>query len=86
MLKNSDIGIILIQWDNVPSKNFVSIALGIQIPFDNDEISAKAMCNARPEGDRTPTPKTISFKYTTVGIMFISSALVCTSRLTRFTL
>ena len=41
MLKKSDIGIILKPWDNVPGKNFISVALGIQIPFDNDEISAK---------------------------------------------
>ena len=37
MLKKSDIGIILKQWDNVPRKNFISVMLGIQIPFDNDE-------------------------------------------------
>ena len=42
MLKNSDIGIILKQLDNVPRKNFISVALGIRIPFDNDDISAKA--------------------------------------------
>ena len=65
-------GIILKQWDNVPRKNFISVAFGIQIPFNNDGISAKAMCNARPEQNRTPTPKTISFKYATVGITFIS--------------
>ena len=48
MLKKSDIGNILKQWDNVPGKNFISVALGIQLPFDNDEISAKVMCSARP--------------------------------------
>ena len=53
MLKKSDIGIILKQWDNVPHKHFISVALGIQIPFDNDEISVKAMCNARSDQDRT---------------------------------
>ena len=68
----SDTGIILKQWDNVAGENFISIALGIHIPFDNDEISAKAMCNDRPDEDRTPTPKTISVKYATVGITFIS--------------
>ena len=57
MLKKSDIGIILKQWDNVPGKNFISLALGIQIPFDNGKISAKAMCNAWPDQDRTPPPK-----------------------------
>ena len=35
ILKKSDIGIILKQWDNVPRNNFITIALGIQIPFDN---------------------------------------------------
>ena len=49
-----------------------TVALGIQIPFDNNEISAKALCNARPDQDRTPTFKTILFQYTTVGIMFVS--------------
>ena len=53
MLKKSDIGIILKPWDNVPRKNFISVALGIQIPFDNDMISAKAICNACPDRDRT---------------------------------
>ena len=72
MLKMSDTGIILKQWDNVPSKNIISVALGFQISFDNDKISAKAMYNARPDQDRTPTPKTISFKYAPVGITFIS--------------
>ena len=46
--------------------------LGIQIPFDNNEISGKEMCIARPDQGRTPTPKTISFKFATVGITFIS--------------
>ena len=32
MLKQSDVGIILKQWDNVPRKHFISVALGIQIP------------------------------------------------------
>ena len=72
ILKKSDIGIILKQWDNVPRKYIISVALGIQISFDNNEISSKAMCDADPEEDRTPTPKTISFKYTTFGITFIS--------------
>ena len=63
MLKNRDIGIILKQWDNVSRKNFISVALGIQIPFDNDEIRVKAICNARGVQDRTapdthPTPTT----------------------------
>ena len=71
MLKKNYIGIILKQWDNVPRKNLISV-FKISIPFDNDEISAKAICNARPDQDRTPTPKTISFKYATVGITFIS--------------
>ena len=75
MLKKSDIGIILKEWDNVPCKNFISVVLGIQIPFDNDEISAKAMCIARPDQDRSPTPKTISFKYATVCITFIDPAV-----------
>ena len=56
MLKKSGIGIILKQWDNERRKNFISVALAIQIPF---EISAKAMCNARPDKDRTPTPRRI---------------------------
>ena len=29
MLKKSDIGIILKQWDNMPDKNFITVALGI---------------------------------------------------------
>ena len=57
MLKKIDIGIILKQWDNMPLKNVISVALGIQIPFDNDEISAKTMCSARPDQGRTLTPK-----------------------------
>ena len=65
MLKMIDIGIILKQWNNVPGKNFLSVALGIQIPFDNDEISAKAICSTRP-------PQPISFMYATVGIAFTS--------------
>ena len=59
MLNTEPIGqgrLILKQWDNVPRKNFISVALDIPIPFYNDEISAKAMCNTRPEKDRTPTP------------------------------
>ena len=59
VLKKSDIGIILKQWDNVPRKNFTSVdftsvAFGIQIPFDNDEISAKAMCNAGQTKTESP--------------------------------
>jgi hypothetical protein len=46
MMKKSDVGIILKQWDNMPPKNFISIALGIPIPFDNTEISSKVRCNA----------------------------------------
>ena len=57
MLKKSDIGIILKQWSNVPRKKFMSVALDIQIPLNNDEISAKATCNARPDQDRTPNPQ-----------------------------
>ena len=76
MLKKSNIGIILKQWDTtVLRKNSISVALGIQIPFDNDEISAKAMCNAHLDQDRTPTPKMISFKYATVGITFIPTTI-----------
>jgi hypothetical protein len=71
-LKKSDIGIILKPWNSMPPKNFISVALGIQIPFDNLEISAKAMCKACPDLDRTPTPKTILFKYAAVGKTFIS--------------
>ena len=75
--EKSDIGIILKQRDNVPRKNFISVALGIQIPIDNGEISAKAMCNARPDQDRIPPPphKKISFKYATVRITFIASTV-----------
>ena len=62
----------------VPRKNFISVALGIHTPFDNDEISLKAMCNARPDQDRTLNPKTISFNYATVGITFISPT-VCSN-------
>ena len=72
MLKDSDTGIILKQLDNVPRKNFISVALGIQIPFDNDEISVKAISNDRPDQNRIPIPKTISFKYAIVGKTFIS--------------
>ena len=54
LVKKIDIGIILKQSDNV--REFISVALGIQIPFDTDEISAKAMCNARPHQDRPPAP------------------------------
>ena len=74
MLKN-DVGIILKQWDNVPCKNFTSVAFGIQILLNNDKISAKAICNARPDQDRAPTRKTISFKYATFGMTFISRIL-----------
>ena len=74
-LKKSLNGIILKQWDNVPRKNLISVASGIQIPFHNDEISAKSMCNASPDQHRTLTPKTILFKYATVGITFISPTL-----------
>ena len=72
MLKKSEIGIFffLKHWDNVLRKNFNSVALGIQIPFDKNEISAKAICSACPDQERTPIPKTISFKYATVGITF----------------
>ena len=79
MPKKSDIGIIWNQWDNVPHKNFISVALGIQIPFGNDKIYAKAMCNASPDQDRTPTPKTISFKYATYCITFISPTVYSNS-------
>ena len=71
MLKKSDIGIILKRLDNMPPKNFISVALGLQIPYDNNEISAKAVCNARPDQDRTPTPKAILLKYATVGSLFL---------------
>ena len=64
MPKKNDIGIILKQWDNMSRKNFTSVALGIQIPFNNDEISAKATCNALPDQDQPPPP--------TVGITLIS--------------
>ena len=74
--KKSDTAIILKQWDNVPRKNFISVALGIHIPFDNDEICAKAMCNARPDQDGTPTPKKISFKYATVGKVHFSYGIL----------
>ena len=52
----------------MPRKNFISVALGIQIPFDQGEISAKAMCNTRPDQDRIPTPK----RNATADITFIS--------------
>ena len=74
-LNKDDIDIILKHSDNVSRKNFTSVALSIQIPFDNDEISAKAMCSARPDQDRTHIPKTISFKYAKVGITFVSPTL-----------
>ena len=48
---------ILKLWDKAPRRNFISVKLGIQIPFDNNEISAKAMYNARPDQDRTLIPK-----------------------------
>ena len=35
----------------MPRKKFISVALGIQIPFDSDEISAKAMSNPHPQND-----------------------------------
>ena len=73
--KKSDIGIILKQWDNVPRKNFISIVLSVQIPVNNKEISVKAMCNAGPDQDRIPTPKTISSKCAIVGIIFISPSV-----------
>ena len=61
---------------NMPRKNFISVALDIQIPFDNDNISAKALCNACLDQDRTTTPtKMISFKYTTVSITVISPTI-----------
>ena len=69
LLKKSDIGIILKQCDNVFRKNFISVALGIQIPLNNVEISAKAMCNARTDQERTLTPKTI---FVQIRITFIS--------------
>ena len=72
MLKKSDISNFFKQLDNVPCKNFILVALSIQSPFDNNKISGKAMCNAHPDQDRGLTPKTISFKYATVGITFIS--------------
>ena len=75
MLKKSDIDIILKQWDNVPRKNFISVALGIEIPFNNVEISAKAMCNARTDQDRTAPSKTISFTYAIVVKMFNSPSV-----------
>jgi hypothetical protein len=70
ILKKSDIGIILKQWDNIPCKNSISVALGILFPFDNDKISAKVMCNDCQHQDRIT--KTILFKYGAVGITFIS--------------
>ena len=72
MLKKSDIGIILKKWDNVPHKNFILVELGIQIPFDNDEISAMACAMPAQTKTERPHPKTISFKYAEVGITFIS--------------
>ena len=59
----------------MPRKNFILVVLGFQIPFDNNEISVKAMCNACPDQDRNPTPKKFSFKYATVGITSISLTL-----------
>jgi hypothetical protein len=62
MLKEKwDIGIILKQWDNMHRKSFISVAMGIQIPFDNAEISAKAMCVCLDQ-DSANIIKTISFK------------------------
>jgi hypothetical protein len=55
MLKESLIGIILKQWDNVYPRYFIKVALGIQIPFDNDEINAKALCNVCQHKDRILT-------------------------------
>ena len=60
------------QWNNLHHMNFITVALGIQISFDNYEIGAEAMCNARRDQDRTSTSITISFKYATVGITLIS--------------
>ena len=73
MLKISDIDIILKQWDNVLRKNFISVALGIHFLFNDDKIGAKAMCDGRPDQDRTPKPKTI--KYATVSITLISAMI-----------
>jgi hypothetical protein len=42
------------QWEKMLRKSFISVALGIPIPFDNDD---KAMCNACLDQDRTPTPQ-----------------------------
>ena len=56
----------------MPHNNFILVTLGIQIPFDNDDISVKAMWNANPDQDITLTPKMILFKYATAGIEFIS--------------
>jgi hypothetical protein len=53
-----EIGNDLKQWDNMPrNKYFISVVLGIQVPFDNDEISAKSMKNACPDQNRSPTPE-----------------------------
>ena len=57
MVKRSDIGISLRQWDNMPRKEFISVALGIQIPFNNDEIRAKAMCNSAQTNTKAPPPQ-----------------------------
>jgi hypothetical protein len=45
----------------MPHKNLILVAFGIQIPFDNDEINATAVCSACPDQDRSPTPKTTLF-------------------------
>ena len=68
----NDTSIILKQWDIVARKNLISVELGVQIPFHNDEISSKVMCNVHPDQEWTPTPKTISFKRAIVSITFIS--------------
>jgi hypothetical protein len=54
MLKKSDFGIILKQWDNMPRKNFISVALGIQFPFENSHISGKPC--ALPTQTKTESP------------------------------
>ena len=59
ILKKSDIGIILKQWDNVPRKRFISVALDIKFPSITT-ILVRKPCPPRPRQNPHPPKRSRS--------------------------
>jgi hypothetical protein len=50
----------------MPPKDFISVAIAIQFPYDNDEVSGKPCARLAQIKIEGPSPNKISFKYAAI--------------------